>query len=353
LWTLLLLCTIVAIVLLLLGAEAVVRVRQHLKYGAAATLEEQFTVDPTLNLRVPVASFSRGNISINSLGFRGREISASKPPGTIRLAFLGASTTWCAEVSSNEHVWAHLVALELGRRYPASRFDYVNAGVPGYTLESILKSFDYRVAPLHPDVIVIYEAANNLAGEMRQLAAQRGIIKNEQLQFDSWLGRYSLLWNLVEKNLTVLAAQKIARSERERLEVDPRALGAGYKEALLRLVRAAQAHANLVALATFSIQPRRDQSPERQMQASSSALFYMPFLHPGTIISAYERYNEIVREVANETGALLIEGENEIPGDAVHFNDSVHFTDAGSEAMAQRISRALITSPRMQEFLRK
>jgi lysophospholipase L1-like esterase len=343
--------TAVVLVLLLLGAEAAVRVRQHLKYGSVATLEEQFTVDSMLNLRVPVAGFSRGHVSVNSLGFRGPEIAVPKPTGTVRLAFLGASTTWCAEVSSNEQVWTHLVTEELSRAFPAVRFDYINAGVPGYTLESILTNYVHRVAPLQPDVVVIYEAANNLSGEMRHLAARRGIISTEKLEFGSWPGRYSLLWNLVEKNLKVLAAQRIARSENQRLEVDPRTLGAGYKEALTRVVRAAQQQARLVAVATFSVQPRRDQSPQRQMQASSSALFYMPFLHPETIIGAYERYNEIVREVAKETGALLIDGENDIPGDPVNFNDSVHVTDMGSKAMADRIARALKTSPRLKELL--
>ncbi len=85
------------------------------------------------------------------------------------------------------------------------------------------------------------------------------------------------------------------------------------------------------------------------MRASASALFYMPFVTPETVIDTYARYNAIIREVARETGALLIEGENDIPGDAAHFTDSVHFSDAGSSAMAERISRALIASAAVQQ----
>ena len=43
---LMILVTIAAIVLLLVCAEVAVRVRQHIKYGSTATLEEQFIVDP-------------------------------------------------------------------------------------------------------------------------------------------------------------------------------------------------------------------------------------------------------------------------------------------------------------------
>ena len=349
---LVILITVAAIVLLLAAAEGAMRLRQVLKYGSTGTLEDYYTVDPRINLRVPVANLSSGRISINSLGFRGPEIAMPKPPGTVRLAFLGASTTWCGEVSGNQTVWPHLVTEALSRTYPRARLDYVNGGVPGYTMESILKNLQHRVGPLKPDVIVIYEVSNNLSGELRELAAKRGIIGDAKVQELTWPSRHSLLWYLVEKNLRVLAAQRAAQSVQARLEVDAGTLGDEFRNSLTQLVVAARANASLVALATFSIQPRRDQSAEQQMRASASAFFYAPFVTTRLLIDGYERYNQIVREVARETGVLLIEGEHDIPGDSVHFTDTVHFSDAGSKAMAQRISRALASSPKLQELLR-
>jgi lysophospholipase L1-like esterase len=348
---LMILITMGAIVLTLLGGEAAIRVRQTLKYGSAAMLEDYWTIDPKSGLRVPVANLSKGRISINSLGFRGPEIIVPKPAGTVRIAFLGASTTWCAEVSGNDYVWPHLVTSSLAGAFTKVRFDYVNAGVPGYTMSSLLKSMQYRVAPLQPDVIVIYEVSNNLSGEMRELAAKRGIIPEAKVQQLTWPSRYSLLWYLVEKNLLVLQAQHTAQASQGRLEVDPGTLGEEYRQSLTQLVRAAQQNAKLVAVATFSIQLRRDQSSEQQMRASQSAFFYMPFATTHLLLDGYQRYNQIVREVAKETGAMLIEGEDDIPGDPAHFTDTVHFTDAGSRAMAQRISRALISSPMLKQLL--
>jgi lysophospholipase L1-like esterase len=339
------------ILLLLMAAEAAIRVRQTLKYGSASTLENYYTVDRKINLRVPIANLSIGHISINSLGFRGPEIAVPKPSGTVRLAFLGASTTWCAEVSGNDFVWPHLVTASLRRTFPSVRFDYVNGGVPGYTMESLLKSIQYRVAPLQPDVIVIYEMSNNFSGELRELAAKRGIIREAKMQELTWPSRYSLLWNLVEKNLRIMAAQHAAETKRGSLEIDPGTLGEGYRHGLKQLVLAAQQSAKLVAIATFSTQLRRDQTPKQQARAASSAMFYTPFATTRLLIDGYERYNQIAREVASETGALLIQGENEIPADSTHFTDTVHFTDAGSRAMAERISRALVSSPRLRNLL--
>jgi len=69
------------------------------------------------------------------------------------------------------------------------------------------------------------------------------------------------------------------------------------------------------------------------------------------LLASYERYNQIIGEVARETGALLIEGENDIPGTPAYFTDSVHFNDEGSKAMADRVSRALATNPAFRKIL--
>ena len=69
------------------------------------------------------------------------------------------------------------------------------------------------------------------------------------------------------------------------------------------------------------------------------------------LIQGYAEYNDVVRQVAWETGAVLIAGENAIPGDAQHFADSVHFTDKGSHVMARRVARGLTQSARLQELV--
>lgn len=344
--------TIATILLLLLAAEATVRLRALIKYGSTAAYEDYYTVDPTLGLRVAKANFTSGRISTNSLGFRGPEIPSIKPPGVLRVAFLGASTTWCAEVSGNEYTWPALVVRSLRDALPASKIDYVNAGLPGYTMESILKNYQYRVAPLSPDMVIIYEATNNFSGEMRDLAAAQGITRSAAVQQIGWLGHFSLLWYLIEKNLMVLTAERQVATNDRHMEVDVSKLGEGYRNVLRELVRAAQRDAKLVAIATFSIQLRRGQDPAQQRRAAESAVFFMPFVTPDLVIDGIDRYNQVAREVAAETGALLIEGANDIPGDPAHFHDTVHFTDAGSKAMAERISKAMLTSARFTSLVK-
>lgn len=344
LWTILVVLLLGGLVLLVAAAETGLRLLQARKYGTAGTVEQHYTVDKRIDLRVPIANLRLGRIETNSLGFRGPEIAVPKPAGTVRLAFLGASTTWCAEVSSNDVVWAQLVTEDLRRRFAPVTFDFVNGGVPGYVVRSSLRNLEHRVAPLEPDVIVIYHATNDMSAELRRLAASRGVIREPKLEPPSWLSNDSLLWNLAEKNLRIWMAQSKAKGKVDRLEVSGAELGRAFRADLTDLVRRAQQQARVVALVTFSTRLRKEQSEAIQLQAAASALYYMPFMTPRGLLDAYARYNEIIREVARETDALLIDGEDEIPGDAEHFTDSVHFTDAGSRAMAKRVAAALAAS---------
>jgi lysophospholipase L1-like esterase len=351
-WGVLAALTVATIGALVVGAEAFMRVRAAEKYGSTETVEDLYSIDPASGLRVPVpGSHFGGRLTINRLGFRGPELAVPKPPHSVRIAFLGASTTWCAEVSSDEKAWPSLVVDQLRLRFPRARLDFVNAGVPGYTVTTSLRNLDLRVAQLRPDIIVIYHATNDMSAELRALAKGQGIIRDLNVAERSWLARQSLLWDLAEKNLRLVLARQGLKEKAGRLEVDTARLGEQFRRDLLALVAASKAVADRVALATFSVQLRHGQSVAQQKRASASALYYMPFMTPEALIQAYARYNDIIREVATETGALLIEGEDEIPGDAAHFNDSVHFKDAGSERMAERVSNALASDRRVAQAL--
>jgi lysophospholipase L1-like esterase len=327
--------------LLLAATEGAIRLRQWSKHGTSSSFDSLYRVDPSIGLRVLVPGARVGNISVNSLGFRGPEIETAKPPGRVRIAFLGASTTFCAEVSGDTAVWPQVAVERLKARFPGVEFDFVNGAVPGYTVESSLKNLQHRVGPLQPDVVVIYHATNDLSVEARQLAEQQGLIAPRRSHEPSWLAQNLRLWELAEKNLRVLVARQGAEGSKGRVAFDGASLGGAFRTDLSKLVEAAGQDGRRVAVATFSARLRPEQSVEERKQAAVSALVYMPFMSLDALIAGYARYNDHIRAVVREKGALLIDGEDLIPGDAVHFADSVHFTDAGSRAMGERIANGL------------
>ncbi len=330
-------------------AEGIVRVRQWIKYERTGTIDEIYQTDSSLSLRVPIANEVQGGIRINSLGFRGPELENSNPDSVVRLAFLGASTTFCAEVSSNELTWPHLVWKKLKESLPAINIDYVNAAVPGYTVNSSMKNLRYRVEPLKPDVIIIYHTTNDLSMDSRALAGEQGIYQSSDNK-QSWISKYSLLWFLTEKNLKIRMLQKDAIGK-TKLKFDPQQLSRDFKRRLTELIKESQNVARLVVVVTFSHKLRREQSPQEQLKAANTALYYMPFMSTEGLLSGYEEYNRVIREVAKERGAALIEEEMSIPGDDAHFYDSVHFTDRGSKLMAKRVSDTVLESAEFREII--
>ena len=332
------------------AAELGLRVRQEIRFGKFLRIEDTYTLDPKSGMRIPVPGRSFGGIHINSMGFRGPELKMPKSRSTLRLAFLGSSTTYCAEVSNNENTWPHLVAEALQAEWPGLSVDYINGGVPGYSVSSSLKNLEYRVTPLEPDVIVIYEGHNDLTGNSFNLARKQGLVSTPPAQNLSWPAKYSLLWYLVEKNLVIMSHERTARQTAGKLSFDKEDLAGPFRRDLKDLVELSKRTAPIIVLVTFSTQLREDQTPEQQSRAAATSLYYMPYMSVNGLIQGYAEYNGVVRQVAWETGAVLIAGENAIPGDAQHFADSVHFTDKGSHVMARRVARGLIQSPRLQEL---
>jgi hypothetical protein len=331
----------------LLLLEGLVRLRQYRRYGTTLTTYYELERDEASGLLIPKPGSVAGPIRVNSLGFRGGELERPKPPGRIRLAFLGGSTTFCAEASALETTWPHLVVEKLRAALPHGDFDYVNGGGAGFSTEESLLNLRHRVAPLEPDVIVIYHATNDLVLESRRRARTLGLYDPEETA-PSALGKHWLSWYLIEKNLRHLTRR--GASEPGHMPFEPELL-IPFRARLTELVRAARGEADVVLLVTFAVRPRAEQSAGEQVEAAASSLGYMPYFDVPDLLAGYAEANRIVRAVAAETGAVLVAAEETIPGDAAHFADTVHFRDPGLLWQAGRVAEGLLAAPAFQALL--
>jgi lysophospholipase L1-like esterase len=333
--------------LALAAVEGAVRIRQRIRYGTADISVAQYRFDRATRLRIPVSS---GRIQINSLGFRGPELDMPKPPGRVRIAFLGSSTTFCAEVSDNFHTWPHLVTEAIRRAYPWADVDYVNAGVPGYTVLATQRNLDLRVKPLQPDIIVIYEGHNDISFDTRDLARAQGLDLGRE-DAASELGRFSGTWFLIEKNLDVLGAERRARNQDHQLVFDPHQLSRAFEQRLRDFVKDAQQTGSLVAIAPLVNRIRASDPLDGQVRSAASLLYFMPYMSIRGVLAAYEEYNRVIRATAAQEGLILLEGDDSIPQDSAHFHDAIHFSDAGARAMAESVFAGLNADPRFRRTL--
>jgi len=93
-------------------------------------------------------------ISLNSYGYRTAEYTASKAPGTLRIACIGDSWTFGMNVDQDKTYPSRLVAW-LRRLHPDSHVEVLNFGVLGYSSFQGLQLLKTRVLDLKPDILAI------------------------------------------------------------------------------------------------------------------------------------------------------------------------------------------------------
>jgi lysophospholipase L1-like esterase len=99
-------------------------------------------------------------ISINSKGFRGREISTDKGD-MYRIVALGESTTFDLTYRPDDKPWSELLEQMIRERLKTRRpVEVINAGVPAYTLLDNLSRLPGQILPLKPDMIISYHGVN-------------------------------------------------------------------------------------------------------------------------------------------------------------------------------------------------
>src|SRR5215472_2194561 len=99
---------------------------------------------------------STGNRGVfNNFGFVGRDFAYAKPPGVIRIAALGASTTADGYPAMLEEYLNATVAAQ------SNRFEVMNFGHGFYTSAHVLVNFVLNVIDFAPDYVIIHQAAND------------------------------------------------------------------------------------------------------------------------------------------------------------------------------------------------
>jgi len=135
---------------------------------------------------LPNAHYPSGLIT-NSFGWRGPDVPLDKPGDTIRVAFVGASTTVAPHMyrySYPDHIrrWLHDWTIA---RHPAVKFDVVNAGREGIDSSSIAAIVRDELVPVRPDLVVYYEGANQF-GPADFIVWPRGVVPSKPVRTGTW-----------------------------------------------------------------------------------------------------------------------------------------------------------------------
>jgi lysophospholipase L1-like esterase len=248
----------------------------------------------------------------NSQRFKGPEIGREKPAGVCRIFCYGDSNTDGPPSGG----WAQLLRERLARRPDGHRYEVVNAGVTGYSSYQGRLRFARDAPRFRPDVVLVSFGWNDLAPALGApdrsfrppaaplLAAQRLL-----LRYDFFL----------------VARRYWPRGEAPPQTVGPRVEPADYSANLAAFIDTAAAHGGRVALLT---RPHREPEPALVAQTDNWR-------------RDVPAYNRIVRRLAGEQGAILIDVQRRFAGRPELFVDECHFTPDGQQQMAGLIERQL------------
>jgi lysophospholipase L1-like esterase len=267
-------------------------------------------------------------ISINSRGFRGREIAVPKED-VYRIVCLGESTTFGITIKKTDRPWPELLEEMINERLkPSRRVEVVNAGMPGWDLSGNLERLRPEILPLDPDMIISYHGYNGF-----------GMIDSSFPPVSApplppYHNRPLRLIGDFEYELEVRAFMRKFQPDglREATGRMP-PLETRYASCYRQLIAFAQTNHIRLALANFCM--AIDEKSGRNL-----INFYSGFgagtLCVRTGVNAV--HSEIVQQLAEQNpGVCFIDTHPGLEGEHNKFIDIVHFTQEGRRRLAENI----------------
>jgi lysophospholipase L1-like esterase len=267
-------------------------------------------------------------ISINSLGFRGPEISAAKN-GAYRIVVLGESSTFGMTIELGDQPWPERLEQIIRQRLKTKRpVQVINAGVPAYTIYDNLLRLPREILPLQPDMIISYHGANGFSmldntvlppvGPAPPVYQERPIklAADAEHRLRMWLFQY-----------------------RSRPRGDFAAPPGGhpletkYATAYRQLVQCARTNGIRLALANFSMAVNQASDPK-----------VIDFYRGGGTRAAYgfmranAAHSIIVGKLAQEhPEVIFVDTHPHLDGDHEKFIDLIHLTADGERQLAENM----------------
>jgi lysophospholipase L1-like esterase len=296
---------------------------------------------------VPAGNGDRVYWSSNSYGFRGGDFPVNKSPGTIRIVCLGASTT--EGIGYDNETYPFYLQQELNQVYPGKKIEVINAGHHAYKARDNLALLEQYILPLNPDLIIFYEAANDLnftefSGDLQGSACWR--------EGTCWLSGKP--WGF--KELYLNSALFVMLSDRFGDNAVPPPMthsfsdtgtkpgAVQYADTLHRIAVAAKSANTTLVFTSFVTVAHEDLRVYARENPSLFNQVYRTYypLTPGEMGRAYAYYNNQSRQVAAGMNLTWYDLAGEFPKDPRYFPfDYIHLSPEGNRLFARLLVQHL------------
>lgn len=263
----------------------------------------------------------------NSSGFRGKEVPLKKPKGVSRIFCIGDSCTFGVE-AAEQAVFPALLEKYFNESGINSKFEVINAGVPGYSSWQGLQLLKHELVRFSPDILVVYFGWNDVLPALYYRDKQQKAPDSRIIFIQDLLSR-SRLYRFLERMFVRLQGFSYSRND-----VCPK------KESSARRVPPDDYKDNLKSMAKL------------MRQRGGDILFLSLVCRDKDSLqqSIAEEHNGYIREVAAGLNIEVVDLEPAFkagPG-RDFFWDDIHFNSLGHRMAAEEIYKALKDKTRME-----
>ena len=288
---------------------------------------------------------------INSAGFRGPELSMTKPAGVIRVGIAGASEIFGLYESPEKHLTAQLQAL-LETAQPG-RFEVVNLASAGMSpprirelFERWAHRFDFDVIVFYPTPVFYLDIDPPRRTQPPMASSETGDSRRLSLRLPD------KVWKALRERLPARLKSSLKRAEiqRERsghppgwvwsspppervtrFASDLEELIQTFRQAEVRVVLATHAHRFSAVLT------------EEDLAQMEGWIRFNPRATAECLLEMERQANEIVRRIGRERGVPVVDIQEVVGKDPRQYADFSHLTDEGATRAARALADQILT----------
>jgi len=269
-----------------------------------------------------------------------QETSSNTQP--IRIVCLGGSTT--GRTNTKGRQWTQMVEDKLRTLCPECNVEVYNQGVDWYTTLHSIINYTTNIRQYHPDIVVVMHGINDLMHNVDFGHLSSGAFRNDYGHYLGPLGDVIVSHGILGGLYGHFRMHWFAPSRQE-IVVDKFPGAAPFRRNLETLFDMSQLDGAKFVILTEAYLYHPDLTPEEQrkllmlkFEAHNATLGW----NLKTAINGMREYDDLIRAVAKNRKANLVDLDAMIPRSLRYFLDDVHFTDESFDIVSENVSGTLL-----------
>lgn len=282
-------------------------------------------------------------IRINAQGFRGRDFTPDKPPGTYRIIAMGESSTF-GFYARDDHTYPALLERLLTERLPGRPVEVINAGIPDANSDNMLAMLRQELLRYRPNLLTLYAGYNDAQYLMDESIFQA---------LATWVHAHSATYVAMKRALTAVGgpvlhsrwAKYVPQADREHIRRQSELHVVRYRRNLEQIIATARsAGVTLIFVKQPVTTSRSPQTRAKGLRYDDELRWIRSQLDREGWATPYEALflvhralMDTLEEVAARHGIPVVDNIAIVNSRPDYLTSYVHLTEEGNRALAEAL----------------